>query len=408
MKRSTLLRIILPAAIVLVALFLSALMIRMRPKPDKEEAPRVRPQVTALPAVRAVRPVRITGYGTVAAKRRVEVTPQVSGRVLAKSPRFEAGEFVAAGDTLLVIEQTDYLQARALARSNLAAARTALATAEQEARVAREEWERVHPGVQATPLALREPQVAQARAAVDAAAAALDLAETNLDRCFLTAPFDGRVEASTADMGQYLRAGTPVGAVYAVDMAEITVPVPAADMAWIHTADPVTGQGGDQVEVHIDYAGRTVSWTGRAARLGGLVDAASRQVPVVVEIPAPFRPNDRRPAMLPGMFATVVFSSAPPPGAIAIPRDALRSDDVVWIVTPDRTLDIRPVDVAYAGVDQALITAGVEPGELVCTSNLQMAVQGMAVRLPQDPRKMADAGTDSASADSTATTGSGR
>jgi len=391
-KRSALFRIVLPVAVVLVALVISVAMIKMRPKPAHQRPERPAPLVTAQIVKPAVDPVVITGYGTVVAKQRIEIIPQVNGRVEAKSLRFEAGEFVSAGDTLLVIEQTDYLQARALARANLAAARTTLAMAEQEGRIARGEWERLHAGEQASPLVLHEPQIAQARASVDAASAALDLAETNLSRCYLTAPFDGRVEASMADLGQYLRAGTTVGAFYSTDIAEVTVPVSAEDMEWIRVAD---GRKADApVTVRADLAGHTSTWPGQAVRLGGTVDPATRQVPVVVEIPDPFRAGVDRPALLTGMFVTVDFRKDPPPAAVTILRDALRTDDTVWVITPERTLTIRPVQVAHAGTRNTLITAGLEPGEMICTSNLQVVTEGMPVRVKGEGEKPAAANGD--------------
>ncbi len=390
MKRSGLFRIGLPTGIILLALIVGFILIKTRPAPEKTRPPRPHPLVDALTVQAGGKPLFITGFGTVEAKRRIEVIPQVGGRIIRKSPRFEAGQYVAAGDTLLMIEQTDYLQARAQARANLAQARTSLATAEQDAQVARREWERLRTEgdetglpTEPSPLVLREPQVAQARAAVEAAEAAVALAETNLARCTLTAPFAGRVESSSADAGQYVRAGTSLGALYAIDTAEITVPVPAEDMAWIRTGESRPGDSypGDTVTIRADFAGRTFSWPGRAARIGGVVDRATRQVPVVVEVPEPFTAQDRRPALLPGMFVTVVFTATPPAGAVTIPRSALHPGDKVWVITPAQTLSIRPVKVARAGVDEALIASGLAPGEMICTSNLQVVTEGMPVRV---------------------------
>ena len=390
MKRSRLFRIGLPAGIILLAVVVGFIMIKTRPVADKTRPPRSRPLVNTLTVQAGEAPMLINGFGTVEAKRRIEVVPQVSGRIIRKSPRFEAGEYVAAGDTLVMIEQTDYLQARAQARANLAQARTSLATAEQDAQVARREWERLRSSEdgaglhgEPSPLVLREPQVAQARAAVEAAEAAVALAETNLARCTLTSPFTGRIESSTADAGQYVRSGTSLGALYAIDMAEITVPVPAEDMAWIRAGEsgPDDTYPGDDVTVRADFAGRTFSWPGRAARLGGAVDRATRQVPVVVEVPDPFMAHDHLPALLPGMFVTAVFTGTPPSGAVVIPRAALHPGDKVWVITPEQTLSIRPVKVARAGVEEALIASGLSPGEMICISNLQVVTEGMPVRV---------------------------
>ena len=48
-------------------------------------------------------------------------------------------------------------------------------------------------------------------------------------------------------------------------------------------------------------------------------------------------------------------------------------------------LDIRPVEIAYRGVDDVLITAGLKEGERLVISSLPSPVQGMALRLADAP-----------------------
>ena len=50
----------------------------------------------------------IHGYGTVSPKVQVEVVPQVSGKIVWVNPRFKAGEFTAAEQTLVKIDPRDY------------------------------------------------------------------------------------------------------------------------------------------------------------------------------------------------------------------------------------------------------------------------------------------------------------
>jgi len=223
------------------------------------------------------------------------------------------------------------------------------------------------------------------------AAAAVAQAQVNLDRCTISAPFDGRVLTADVDAGQYLRAGTAIGAVYATDIAEVTVTVPDDDVAWITVGYDGNGDG-IPVEVSARFAGDLHHWTGHAVRLGGAVDARSRMVPVVVEIPEPYRHEGGRPALIEGMFVEVSFSTQPQAGSVVLPRSALRPGDVVWVVGPGGKLDIRQVTVSRAGVSQAVVSAGLAPGDRVCTSNLQYVTQGMVVRVEGDPQPDPGAG----------------
>jgi RND family efflux transporter MFP subunit len=345
-------------------------------------------------------PIRIQSFGSVQAKRTVSVVPRVSGEVLYKSRHFEAGGFFTAGDVLLRIDDTDYVLAAEQARSNVAQAEYQLALAEEEAQVSRREWDRIggqglgaDPDAAPTPLVLHEPQLKLARANLEAARAALVQAELNLERCSVTAPFDGRVLESNVDIGQYIRAGTALGTLYGTDVAEVTVSIADDDLAWIAVDYDAEG-GGLPVDVSAEFAGAVHHWEGRAVRLGGAVDPRSRLVNVVIEIPDPYVRSGDRPPLVEGMFVDVLFTSAPPPGSLVIPRTALRPDDRVWVIDADSRLDIRDVTVARAGVHQAVVTGGLNPGERVCTSNLQYVTQGMPVRVAGDPEPPAARGGD--------------
>jgi len=379
-SRKTLRNLMISAAILTVGLVVTGALVKSRAKPARTPAPAPRPLVTAYTVPETVDPVQVTGFGTVKAKQIVSLVPQVNGEIRSKSLAFEPGSFVSAGDTLLEIDDTDYVLTLENARASLAQAKYNLALAREEAAVALREWDRLqdHDTLNATPLVRHEPQVHLAEANLTAATAAVRLALVNLDRCTIRAPFDGQVLAADTDAGQYLRAGNAIGTIIATAMAEVTVAMPDADLAWISMGSPVTASA--------RVAGADARWPGTAVRPGGAVDPRSRLVPVVVEIPNPYHSDGTRPALLEGLFVQVTFSTQPPAGMVVIPRAALRPDAKVWVVTPDGLLDLRTVTVARAGIDRAVIGAGLQPGERVCTSNLQYVTQGMPVRIATTAR----------------------
>jgi RND family efflux transporter MFP subunit len=381
------LRNLLSAVLILVlGLAITVILIKTAKRPERQAPPPSRPLVAVHEVEPDSEPVRVRGYGSVRAKRSVDLVPEVRGRVVEKSPHLEPGAYIERGELLLRIDDTDYVLALEQARANVAQAEVTLAQAEEEALVARREWDQVgaggfggEQGAEPTPLVLRIPQLNLAQANLEAARAALRQAEVNLERCTITAPFDGRVLRADVDEGQFLAAGVAVGSLYATDMAEVTVPVADADLAWITVGHQ--GGGGVPVDVSAEFAGARHHWQGRAVRLGGAVDERSRLVPVVVEIPNPYRREGDRPALVEGMFVEVEFTAPPPAGAVVIPRTALRPGDQVWVVDAEDRLDIRSIRVARAGVEQAVITEGLEVGERVCVSNLQYVTAGMPVRV---------------------------
>jgi multidrug efflux pump subunit AcrA (membrane-fusion protein) len=109
-------------------------------------------------------------------------------------------------------------------------------------------------------------------------------------------------------------------------------------------------------------------------------------VPVVVEVPRPLDVSDGKLPLYPGTFVKVLITGKTLENAIAIPRDAIRDRDIVWLVN-DGQLHITPLDVVRADDEFAYVTSGVADGALIVTSALDVAVDQMAVRIPQDSTK---------------------
>ena len=83
----------------------------------------------------------------------------------------------------------------------MAAAKTKLLFEKAESNSARQEWEKIKEGKGApTDLALRIPQLEQAKSAVEAAEANLERLKRNLDKTVIKAPYDGLVRKKNVDM----------------------------------------------------------------------------------------------------------------------------------------------------------------------------------------------------------------
>jgi RND family efflux transporter MFP subunit len=407
MKKPLLNKILPPLGILLLGLATFVFLLKTRPEPPRQPGQVPRPVVRVIEVPAETPQLVVKGFGTVRAKRRVELIPQVSGVVVTKSPAFEPGGFFSQDEVLLRIDDTDYRLAAEKAAAEVARAEYNLARAQEEAAVARREWEQISQDsedlpTEPNPLVFHEPQLSLARAELAAARAAHAQAEVNLQRCTLKAPFPGRVMQAQVDAGQYLRAGSVVGSIYATDMAEVTVPIPDADLAWIKvpldenlTADatalrsegsrragdpPSHFDEGSEVDIVAEFAGAEHHWPGRVVRLAGVIDEKSRRVPVVVEIPNPYRTVGQRPPLVEGMFVETRILGQALPGAVTIPRAALRAENQVWVVDEEERLRIRNVTVARADVERAVITEGLSPGERVCVTSLQVVSDGMLVR----------------------------
>ncbi|MFC1738621.1 hypothetical protein ACFL1G_06200, partial [Planctomycetota bacterium] len=65
-----------------------------------------------------------------------------------------------------------------------------------------------------------------------------------------------------------------------------------------------------------------------------------------------------------------------------IPRDALRQGNRVWVVN-DGSLLVQPLKVARADTDFAYVTDGIKDGTLIVVSSMDLATEGMKVRVQQ-------------------------
>jgi RND family efflux transporter MFP subunit len=379
---------VLPLAILIVGVVGTVLLIKLRPEAPKRPAMAVRP-IVRVEHVAAEQPVvTINGYGTVRSRRRVQITPQVSGMAIHKSAALEAGGAFVAGEVLLRIDETDYVLNVETADAAVARAEYELARAEQEAEIARREWEEMQAAdgrdrlVRPNPLVLHAPQLKLAHAELASAQAALSRAEVDLGRCTIKAPFAGRVVAESVDVGQYVRAGTAVGEIYAVDSPEITVPLDDADLAFF---DAPVGGVGAPVEIVAEFAGADHVWRGHVTRVAGALDERTRMVDVVVAVDDDPAAGTGRPALLEGLFVEVRIHGRALPGAVELPRTALRDGDTVWLVEADSTLRIRPVTVARKGRDMVLVTGGLAPGDAIVVSSLEVVTEGMEIRVAGAP-----------------------
>jgi RND family efflux transporter MFP subunit len=374
-----LLKIVLPIVVLIVGVASAALLAFARKTPERVERSAPGPLVEVVSVHRADVPVTVTGHGQVGARVSVEVVPQVSGKVVEVHRSLVAGGRFAAGEALVVIDPRDYELAADRARAAVARARVMLEQELAEAEVARTEWEDMNPG-QAPPsgLVLREPQVAQARAEIDAAEADLSAAELNLERTRVSVPFDGIVVTESVDVGQYLGPGRAVATVYGTEAVEIRVPLASGELEWIDVPDR-PGRRGSSVEVTAASADASHSWQGAVVRMEGTVDERSRMVHVVVEVGDPFARRDGRPPLLPGTFVDVSMRGRSLLDVVPVPRHAVH-DGHVWIVE-DGLLRIREVELARADRQQALVAAGLDDGAKVVVSPLDAVTDGMSVRV---------------------------
>ncbi len=391
-------RFFMPIIVLLLSLLLMQWLISLREEPTIAPAAPYLPLVEVIEAKPSVYQHTVRSHGTVAPLGVIDLVPEVGGRVEFVSPQLRPGAFFREGERLLEIDPEDLDRAVTVARSVLRDAAVAFETEKARARVAREEWGTLELG-EASPLALREPQLALAEARRDAAKARLEQAERNRARCKILAPFDGRVLDERVDVGQIIAAGAPVARLHQTDRAEVVLPILDADLAYLDLPLFPEDQGKDPSEqlpvtLTAQFAGAEGRWEGRVARIEGELDPRTRLVRLVAEVERPFERTEGREVPLPaGLYVEAVITGRVVPEVFVFPRTAWHEGTQLLVVDDDGRIELRTPKIERLLRDSIVVSAGIVEGERVVVSPLEAVVDQMPVRIREDSsRNDADQG----------------
>ncbi|MGE4651628.1 MAG: efflux RND transporter periplasmic adaptor subunit, partial [Myxococcota bacterium] len=240
-------RALVPLGILALGALLSAVVIATRPRVVALSVETLAPLVRVAKVAPRSLVLKVRGHGTVVPRSESELVPQVSGEVVWVSPALAPGGFFDAEEPLLRIDPTDYELA-------LEAAAAAAARAESEVVKSRKELERQRRLAESQ--AASEARIDEVENAFRGAEASLreararrQRAERDLARTELRAPYTGRVREENVDVGQFASRGAPLAKLYAVDFAEVRVPVPDRELAYLdlplayRDGEPSTSEG---------------------------------------------------------------------------------------------------------------------------------------------------------------------
>jgi len=387
MSRTTVLKIALPFLVLLVGGAILAMLIHSRQAPVKEVQEFAGALVETVTVQYREHTVTVVATGTVQARQQTEIVAQVSGRVTFLAAEFIAGGMFKKGDILFRLEAIDYQLAIQRAEADVAAAELELAKVRGQARVARDEWQRLQVGKgDPNPLVLYEPQLKNAEGRVIAAKAALQQAGMDLQRTEVRAPFNCLVLSESIDLGQYVRGGGIVGTLLGTDTAEIVVPLPLDALPWLNI--PRGGGRGAAATVVFTAGAIHYDWPGRLVRSLGEVDPLGRMARVVVAVDDPYLRQqpaaDERPPLAVGSFVDLKLQGKRLPAVSILPRRALRDADTVWVVDADSLLRIRPVQVLRRERESVLVGEGLQDDERVIVTALAGAADGLKVRVHEE------------------------
>ena len=289
--------------------------------------------------------VWIDSYGSATPLTMTNLVSDVSGRVIQVSDNIRAGATFEPGDILLRIEPRDYQIAVDVAEAAVADAEVKYAQELAEAEIARQEWN-IKPNSRAgKKLALREPQVKAALAALQSAKARLSQAKLDLERTEVKAPFRGKVLSQMVDLGQVVNPQQAIAEIYATDQLEIRLPVKTQDLHQLEIARISNDGTAPQVILESSIGNEAYQWYGQIVRSEGAYDRDNRMLYVVARVNNPFVETDMAPAMRVGQFFEAKIEGKLLSNVFALPRRAVSQDNMVSIASEGqlRKMQVEPI-----------------------------------------------------------------
>ena len=324
------------------------------------------PLVRVVAPVVSATPLRVEATGSVGVRNYVALTPQVGGRVVSLSPSLKSGGAFDAGETLLVIDRRDFELANDQAQADMATAAADLMLREAESDAAKANYALLHPQAEVPPLVAKVPQIAQARARLDAARARAGVAALELQRTAFSLPFSGRVKESTAEVGQVLARGQPFGQAFALDALEVAAAVSAEDLARLD------GAAGRSAVVRSGEG----AFAAQVDRVSAELDSRSRFATLYLT----FAENEALPT--PGTFVDVVIDGPRLADTFVLPEAAEQIGGAIWLVADGALRSFTPRTIGRT--EAGWVVAAFDAAEGVVLGAVPAARAGLPVTVGAD------------------------
>ena len=346
------------------------------------------PQATLVKTMKVITrttPVVYDYTGFVEATQEMNLAPQVTGQIVAKN--FKGGDTVQAGQVLYEIDPRTYRANLLSAEGNLASARAALANAEMDAERYTKLYEQNAVSKQMLDNAVTARD--QARASVTALEGLLLNAQINMEETKVTAPFTGRTDTSSVEVGNYVEAGkTTLTKISNTDPVFVKFSISEPEYLTLAAANTGGGAALDNLTAVLAN-GETYDVKGQVTEVNrGISDNTG-----TLTIKATFQNPNKK--LLPGMFAHIQATGGVRDNALLIPQRSvaeLMYKKFVYIVGNDNKVIMKEIKLGQTVGRLVMVNSGLTGEETLVVEGVGKMRQGALVA-PQ-PMTEADLNTE--------------
>ena len=378
-----------PFLVIVAGVFVFVLLVSTRPetKPSTNDE-RVWSVVARSVAYGPVTPT-IKAFGELRAKKQVRLRALVSGEVVSTSEKFEDGARVSRGDVLVQIDKFVYDTRLAEARAALKGAKALLVERAASAELAEQDYKRADQlftkgtvskkmlDDRKTDFTIKSARRDQQQSTVDRHMVQVKRARRDLKNTSVVAPFDGYVTQISAREGRVLNPNDQVAMLLDSDNFEVVFNL--SDDEYGRFLQRNTDVIGRPVQLVWNVGDEQTTLGATIERVGAQISQSTRGVDIYATLEGKIPSNLRG-----GAFVEVELTAQPVDGVMALPKDALYSDNRVYLVKDGRLEPRTLVDFVDDGA-QVLLKSGLADGEVVLLTRFNEAAPGVAVKVVDQP-----------------------
>jgi multidrug efflux system membrane fusion protein len=325
--------------------------------------------------VRKPMPVEIRLIGSAEPMATVAVRAQLTGQLL--TAHFAEGDDVQRGQVLFSLDRRPLEAALQQAEANLARNQAQATNAAVQAK--RFEDLAVRGIATREQVDTARTSAAALNATVEADRAAVENAKVQLQYATITAPLTGKTGALMVHEGNLVRANdaTPLVVINQVAPISVSFSIPESRLAELKRFM-------DRGSLRVTATPPNDDSPPAAGRIT-FVDNAVDEETGTIRIKGTFANTDRR--LWPGQYVNVAVTLTTDPEAIVVPSVAVQNSQdglYVFVVTPDQTVEMRPVVVARTSGAETVIRSGLQQGEAVITDGHVRLVPGSRISVKGD------------------------
>lgn len=328
--------------------------------------------VTAAAVVTRSVPVRLRAIGNVEPYTTVAIKARVDGQI--DAVRFSEGDEVRKGATLFELDRRPFEAQLAQAQATLLKDRAVLDNASEQEKRYKDLLQKnfISPDAYGQVRTNAETAAAQVRAD----AAAIQGIRLQIDYCTIRAPVTGYAGKIMIQQGNLVKANDTNSLVVINQVRPIyvsfSVPEQELDAVRRYEADgELKVSAGVPNSTHPPLAGKL-----------SFIDNTTDVATGTIRLKAEFPNTDK--ALWPGQFVDVVLTLTEQKDAVVMPATAVQNGpngQYVFIVKPDRSVELRNVKIARTEGDAAVVASGIVPGDTVVTAGQLRLAPGIKVKL---------------------------